>query len=66
MAITVGSLCTGYGGLEIGLRLAGLDFDTRWLAEIEPALNPLHGDRQRSVPATGGGGVGATCAVLAR
>lgn len=38
----VGSLCTGYGGIELGLRLAGEDIDLRWLAEFDPALDPLH------------------------
>ena len=40
----VGSLCTGYGGIELGLALAGVDLDLRWLAEVDPALDPLHGD----------------------
>jgi DNA (cytosine-5)-methyltransferase 1 len=39
----VGSLCTGYGGIELGLALAGMDVDLRWLAENDPALTPLHG-----------------------
>ena len=34
----VGSLCTGYGGIELGLMLAGEPIDLRWYAEIEPAL----------------------------
>jgi len=40
----VGSLCTGYGGIELGLAVAGVDVDLRWLAEVDPALDPLHGD----------------------
>lgn len=36
MTLTVGSMCTGYGGLEMALRLAGLDTETAWLAEIDP------------------------------
>lgn len=31
----VGSLCTGYGGIELGLALAGVDVDLRWFAEID-------------------------------
>ena len=31
--IKVGSMCAGYGGLEMGLRYAGLDFDLEWVAE---------------------------------
>ncbi len=40
--VKVGSLCTGYGGLELGLGIAGVDVDLRWLAEVDPALDPLH------------------------
>lgn len=39
---TVGSLCSGYGGVEMGLALAGLNVDLRWLAEVDPALDPVH------------------------
>lgn len=42
--IRVGSLCTGYGGIEMGLQLAGLDVDLRWVAETAPELSPIHGD----------------------
>jgi|SRR5215471_2026400 len=42
--LRVGSLCTGYGGIEMGLRSTGLDIDVRWLAETEPALTSLHGE----------------------
>ena len=41
MKLRVGSLCTGYGGLEMGLKLAGVDVDLRWLSEIDPALDVL-------------------------
>lgn len=34
----IGSLCTGYGGIELGLTLAGEDVDLRWYAEIESPL----------------------------
>src|SRR5512139_3646244 len=36
--VKVGSLCTGYGGIELGLKVAGEDVDLRWYAEIEPDL----------------------------
>ncbi len=39
----VGSLCTGYGGLEMALRLAGIDVNVRWLAEVDASLSVLHG-----------------------
>ena len=42
MSLRVGSLCTGYGGIEMGLRLLGIDVDLRWLAETDPSLDPLH------------------------
>ncbi len=42
--VRVGSLCTGYGGIEMGLRLAGVDVDTRWVSETEPSLAPVLGD----------------------
>ncbi len=31
----VGSLCSGYGGLELGLEMAGFDFDLVWCAEMD-------------------------------
>lgn len=34
----VGSLCTGYGGIELGLQLAGVDIDVAWRAEVDPIL----------------------------
>lgn len=40
----IGSLCTGYGGIELGLTQAGLEFDAAWYAEIEPALLRNLGD----------------------
>ena len=39
----VGEICAGYGGIVLGLRLAGVDVDLRWLAENDPVLDPLHG-----------------------
>lgn len=29
----VGALCAGYGGIELGLKLAGVDHDLVWYAE---------------------------------
>lgn len=40
---TVGSLCTGYGGIEIGLVRAGVDVRLRWMAEVEPTLSAMLG-----------------------
>lgn len=36
MAVKVASLCAGYGGLELGLTLAGVDHELEWYAEIDP------------------------------
>jgi DNA (cytosine-5)-methyltransferase 1 len=33
--VKVGSLCSGYGGLELGLKMGGIDVDLRWFSEIE-------------------------------
>ena len=35
MALRVGALCAGYGGLELGLQLAGIDTDLVWVSEID-------------------------------
>ena len=35
MALRVGALCAGYGGLELGLQLAGIDTDLVWVAETD-------------------------------
>ena len=40
----VGSLCTGYGGIELGLALAGVAVELQWVAEVDPALAVLHGE----------------------
>ncbi len=36
MTVTVGSLCTGIGGLDHGLTLAGLDTQTVFVSDIDP------------------------------
>lgn len=38
----VGSLCTGYGGIEMALALAGERPDLRWIAETNPGLAAMH------------------------
>ncbi len=45
MTLKVGSLCTGVGGIELGLELTGLDFEVSWYAEVEPALVPYLAER---------------------
>lgn len=38
----IGSLCTGYGGIEMALALAGERPDLRWIAETNPGLAAMH------------------------
>tara|TARA_R110000823_G_scaffold223251_1_gene351410 strand:+ start:616 stop:765 length:150 start_codon:yes stop_codon:yes gene_type:complete len=33
--VRVGALCAGYGGLELGLQLAGIDTDLVWVSETD-------------------------------
>lgn len=35
MTYSVGSLCSGYGGLELGLQQAGISFNLSWFSEID-------------------------------
>jgi len=35
MSLKVGALCAGYGGLELGLQLAGIDTDLVWVSETD-------------------------------
>lgn len=39
--IRVGALCSGYGGLELGLVHIGLDVRTVWRAETDPAFDAI-------------------------
>ncbi len=39
--ISVGSLCTGYAGMEMGLRLAGVAIEPRWFAEVDPGMSQV-------------------------
>lgn len=36
--LTYGSICTGYDGIGLGLRIAGLPVKPLWFAEVEPAM----------------------------
>lgn len=40
----VGSLFTGYGGIELGLRAAAVEVDLRWFAETD-VVSKVHGDQ---------------------
>lgn len=39
--IRVGALCSGYGGLELGLVHIGLDIRTVWRAEVDPIFDAI-------------------------
>jgi len=41
MTIRVGALCSGYGGLELGLVHIGLDVRTVWRAEVDPVFDAI-------------------------
>lgn len=50
---TIGSLCTGYGGLEMGLALAGRELKLAFVADNDPAAAGLLGLRHPGVPNVG-------------
>lgn len=39
--VAVGSVCTGYGGLEMALALAGVPVELAWVADNDPAASKL-------------------------
>jgi len=47
------SLCTGYGGLEMGLRLAGIDFELAAVADPDPAASTVLAHHHPDVPNLG-------------
>lgn len=49
MVLTVGSLCTGYGGIELGLTLAGLEHRLAFVADPDPAASILLAARHPQV-----------------
>jgi DNA (cytosine-5)-methyltransferase 1 len=53
MSVLVGSMCAGYGGLELALRLNGVPFTQRWHAEIDPDASRLLKERWPEVPNIG-------------
>lgn len=50
---TVGSLCTGYGGLELGLTLAGIHHQLAFVADNDPAATRLLNHHHPHVPNLG-------------
>lgn len=51
--ITVGSICTGYGGIELALDLAGVDHRLEWVSEIDPTASAVLADHWPHVPNIG-------------
>lgn len=51
--IGYGSLCTGYDGLGLGLRLAGVPIAPLWFAEVEPAMGRVLKREHDGVPNVG-------------
>lgn len=51
--LTYGSICTGYDGIGLGLRLAGLPVRPLWFAEVEPAMGEVLKREDPHVPNVG-------------
>jgi DNA (cytosine-5)-methyltransferase 1 len=53
MTLTVGSLCSGYEGMGLALRLAGWRFDLAWVADNDPAATEVLAHHHPGVPNLG-------------
>ena len=53
MSMKVGSLCTGYGGLEMGLQQAFGDIDLQFVSDIDKDVNTLLAHHHPKVPNLG-------------
>lgn len=51
--LRVGSLCTGYGGLELGLAEAGSPIELAWVADPDPAATRVLAHHHPDVPNLG-------------
>ncbi len=51
--LTYGSICTGYDGISLGLRIAGLPIRPLWHAENEPSVAQVLKREQPDVPNIG-------------
>jgi len=51
--LSVGSLCTGYGGLEMGLQTVYSDIDLRFVSDIDKDVNTLLAHHHPNVPNLG-------------
>lgn len=52
-ALKVGSLCSGYGGLELGLQAAGIRCDTVWVSETDSKASSVLAARYPAAPNLG-------------
>lgn len=53
MTITVGSLCSGIGGLELALASTGVDFELKWVAENDDKPSEVLRHRLPGIPNVG-------------
>ncbi len=53
MTLKVAALCAGYGGLEMGLGLAGVDVELTWYAEIDKAACEVMAYHHPDIPNLG-------------
>ena len=51
--VSVGALCAGYGGLELGLAMAGMNVDHRWYAENDKNASAVMAAHHPNVPNLG-------------
>jgi len=51
--LTVAALCAGYGGLELGLGLAGVDCELSWFAEIDSHASQVMAHHNPDAPNLG-------------
>ena len=51
--VKAAALCAGYGGLEMGLALAGVEVDLNWYAEIDKAPSAVMAHHHPDVPNLG-------------
>ena len=53
MRLKVGSLCTGYGGLEMGLEQAFGSIDLRFVSDIDKNVNKVLAHHHPNIPNLG-------------
>lgn len=53
MSLTIGSLCSGYGGLDAGVQKLVLDADVAWHSDIDPGASKILAHHWPDVPNLG-------------